>query len=76
MSAFLATVSSIEERDEGGRPVTARVLPHLAGGGVSMPFAVFRPLRDGDDAVRVGEEVICLQLADGSGLILSRPDGS
>lgn len=76
MGVYLATVSSIDSLDENGNPATARVLPHTAGGVVTMPFAVYWPLRAGDGAVSVGDEVICLQLDDGSGLILSRPDGT
>lgn len=74
MSEFIATVSAIVDRDGDGNPATARVLPRVAGGVVTMPFAVYWPMRAG--GIREGDEVICLQFEDGSGLVLSRPDGS
>lgn len=76
MSAFIATVSSIDTKDANGNPATARVLPKTAGGVVTMPFAIYWPMRAGAGAIKSGDEVICLQFDDGSGLILSRPDGT
>lgn len=76
MSAFLATVSSIDSKDSNGNPSTARVLPLTADGIVTMPFAVYWPLRAGTGAITTGDKVICIQFDDGSGLILSRPDGT
>lgn len=76
MSAYIATVSNIEAKDENGNPATARVLPKTAGGVVTMPFAIYWPMRAGDGAIKEGDEVICLQFEDGTGLILSRPDGT
>lgn len=76
MSEFIARVSSIESADDDGNPATARVLPNIAGGVVTAPFAVYWPLRAGDGAIKEGDEVICLQFEDGSGLVLCRPDGT
>lgn len=76
MGIYLATVSSIDSLDENGNPATARVLPHTAGGVVTMPFAVYWPMRAVAGAIAEGDEVICLQFDDSSGLILSRPDGT
>lgn len=76
MGSYLAKVSSIDSVDENGDPATARVLPQTADGVVTAPFAVFWPLRSGEGRVSVGDTVICLAFDDGSGLILSRPDGS
>lgn len=76
MGSFLATVSSIDSKDSNGNPATARVLPLTADGIVTMPFAVYWPLRAGTGAIATGDKVICLQFDDGSGLILSRPDGT
>lgn len=76
MSEFIGTVSSIDSTDENGNPATARVLPRVAGGVVTMPFAIYWPMRAGEGAIKEGDEVICLQFEDGSGLVLSRPDGT
>lgn len=76
MGAYIAIVSSIETLDDDGNPATARVLPNIAGGVVTVPFAIYWPMRAGDGAIKEGDEVICLQFEDGTGLVLCRPDGT
>lgn len=76
MDGYIATVSSIVDTDENGDPATARVLPLTADGVVSPPFAVYWPMRSGDGQIAVGDRVVCLAFEDGTGLILSRPDGT
>lgn len=76
MDAFLATVSSIETKDQDGNPATARMLPKKSEGVVTRAFAIAWWLRAGDSQLKVGDDAICLQLDDGSGVVLMRPDGS
>lgn len=54
---------------------TARILPTVADGVVTRPYALHWSMRGGMSALAVGDEVVCARFADGTGIVLCRADG-
>lgn len=72
---FKAKVSTLEGGDRNGDPDKARVLPLVADGVVTRPFAVHWSLRGGMAPLAVGDVVVCARFEDGDGIVLCRADG-
>lgn len=72
---FKARVSTLEGADRNGDPYKARVLPLVADGVVTRPFAVHWSLRGGMAPLAVGDVVVCAKFEDGDGIVLCRADG-
>lgn len=72
---FKAKVSTLEGSDRNGDPDKARVLPLVADGVVTRPFAVHWSLRGGMAPLAVGDVVVCARFEDGDGIVLCRADG-
>ena len=73
---FKASISSFTEKvDRNGDPCEARVLPLVADGVVTMPFALHWSVRGGMCPLAVGDIVWCARSEDGGGIVLCREDG-
>ena len=73
---FKAAISSFTEKvDRNGDPSEARVLPLVADGVVTMPFALHWSVRGGMCPLAVGDIVWCARSEDGGGIVLCREDG-
>lgn len=72
---FKAKVSTLEGSDRNGDPKEARVLPLVADGVVTRPFAIHWSLRGGMAPLAIGDVVVCARFEDGTGIVLCRADG-
>lgn len=72
---FKARISSFEGSDRNGDPSKARVLPLVADGVVTRPFALLWSVRGGMAPLSVGDVVVCAKFEDGEGIVLCRADG-